>query len=187
VRGYKVDYDINTEVMLVTKHDTFYVSKDGEFVNYAKNQEYDPRYCQKLINYFNISPYDERYILDEKKGKIFAGRVPREMPILAKFCADIGVSQDLVREWAKAHVEFNEALNQARDIQEYILVTNSLLGLYTSNVAIFSMKNLIGWKNEQDIFLGGKLSIEGLMNQIAQENSNVDLLEQKKKGLKLIA
>lgn len=188
-RGKKpnIDVEVKTGVSVVTKHDTFYIDENGEFVNYNSRTKYDPRYCQKLIDYFNIPPYDEKYIFDKKKGKIFVGRVPREMPILSKFCFDMGVSLRFITDWAEKHKEFAEAMNQARDMQEYILVTNSLLGLYTSNVAIFSMKNLIGWKNEQDIFLGGKISIEGLMDQIAQENSNADLLEQKKKGLKLIA
>lgn len=178
------DKEIMTEVSVITKHDTFFVDKNGNFVNYSKSSEYDPRYCQKLIDFFNIPPYEEKYMMSER-GRIFLGRIANEMPTLSRFAAEIGISSNILHGWAEHNKEFAEAMNQARDFQEYILVTNSLLGLYTPNVAIFSLKNLVGWANEPDMFVSGQITIDGVINKISKNNTSIDLLEQSKVGAKL--
>lgn len=169
-----------SEVSLITKQDTFFVDeKTGEFVNYNKLNKYDPRYCQKLIDFFNIPPYAER-LMKHKTGIIYLGRVANEMPLLSKFATELGVPQNRLLSWSEKYTEFAEAMNLARDYQEYILVTNSLLGLYTANIAIFSMKNLINWKNEPDLLVTGKVTIEGVISRISDKNAKVDLLSQAK-------
>jgi len=176
------DENVWTKASVITKQDTFFVDENGEFVNYSVRSKYNPRYCQELINFFNIPPYEEKNIMTEK-GKVYSGRVANEMPLLARFATKIGVSSDVLYSWAEKNIEFAEAMNQARDLQEYILVTNSLLGLYTANIAIFSLKNLVNWKNEPDMFVAGKVTVEGIVGRISNKNAKVDLLSQAREGL----
>ena len=180
------DKNVFTNVSVITKKDTFYINENGEFINYDERSKYDPRYCQELINFFNIPPYEER-LMKHERGIVFLGRVANDMPLFTKFASKLGVSGDKLRIWATENKEFAEAMNQARDLQETILVTNSLLGLYTPVIAKFSLQNLAGWQSEkQDVFLSGQVSVDGLIDRISNSNSKLDLLEQKVKGLKLV-
>ena len=51
--------------------------------------------------------------------------------------------------------DFFNAYKRAKDHQERILVQNGLLGLYQGNFAIFTAKNVLGWRDKQEIKRSG--------------------------------
>jgi len=122
---------------------------------------YDPKYCEELIKYFNIEPHFETPVVTTYKDgttKEEVKLVPSDLPTLASFASLIGVHRDTINQWAKDNKEFSDAIKEAKEHQERILVTNGLMGLYQGAFAIFTAKNVIGWRDkiETDITSGGK-------------------------------
>lgn len=129
--------------------------------------KYDPKYCEELIKYFDIEPHFETPAITTYKDgttKEEVKFIPSDLPTLAGFAAKIEVNRDTLQEWAKVHQEFSVAIKRAKDLQENILVTNGLKGLYSQPFAIFTAKNVLGWrdKSETDITSGGE-RLEGIV------------------------
>jgi len=115
--------------------------------------KYKKAFCKELIDFFDIEPYIEKQRTIMSKGKPITidMEIANDWPTLAKFCTTIGVHRDTLQEWAKKHPEFSVAIKKAKEYQESILVTNGLKGLYNPGFAIFAAKNVIGWKDRQEI------------------------------------
>ena len=119
---------------------------------------YRPEYCERLIAMFNVEAFtNESYTNGngEEKTRV----VPCKFPTLARFAANIDVDRDTLKEWANktdesgalVHPEFSAAYKKAKDLQEAILVEGGLAGAYETPFAIFTAKNVIGWKDKQDV------------------------------------
>tara|TARA_B100000315_G_scaffold260662_1_gene323805 strand:- start:2297 stop:2674 length:378 start_codon:yes stop_codon:yes gene_type:complete len=75
----------------------------------------------------------------------------------------IGVDRDTLKEWANkrdedgdlVYPEFSAAYKRVTDAQERILITNGLKGGYQANFAIFTAKNVLGWRDRQDLGISG--------------------------------
>jgi hypothetical protein len=123
--------------------------------------KYDKKYCEDVMKFFNIEPHFETPVtITYKDGttKEEIKLIPSDLPTLASFASNIGIHRDTLNQWTKDHKEFSDAIKRAKEHQERILVTNGLLGLYQGAFAIFTAKNVIGWrdKTETDITSGGK-------------------------------
>ncbi len=91
--------------------------------------------------------------------------LPNDLPFIRDFAKKIGVNTDTLYEWANkkeedgalVYPEFSEALKAVKQLQEKIIVINALNGCYNSTFAIFTAKNVLGWrdKTETDITSGG--------------------------------
>ena len=73
------------------------------------------------------------------------------MPTFQGFAAEIHVDTDTLRNWRDRYPEFEKAYKQAKQLQEYIWLTNSMSGLYNTQFAIFYGKNCLGYKDKQEI------------------------------------
>ena len=120
--------------------------------------KYRPDYCEQMIDYFDKKPgHDER--IETKSGDIKVVYIAHDLPTLAGFACHIGVHRDTLHEWANktdeegelVHPEFSDAYKRAKDYQEHILITNGLKGGYQSNFAIFTAKNVLGWRDKSDL------------------------------------
>lgn len=105
-----------------------------------------------LIEYFNIEPYKEKIKkIITKSGDVI--EVPMEVandfPTLAGFACKIKVHRDTMQEWCKEHQDFSVAYKKASQFQEHFLATNGLKNLIHPNFAIFTAKNVIGWRDKQ--------------------------------------
>lgn len=113
---------------------------------------YDPKYCQDILDYFGVDPYKTKTTIKNHKGDEQEIEVPpyaTDFPTLAGFAISIGVHRDTLHEWAKTHVEFSDAYKKAKDFQERFLVINGLKGLINTPFAIFTAKNVLGWRDKQ--------------------------------------
>lgn len=130
---------------------------------------YKPEYCKKIIEYFDIEPYREREILvtNSKTGyeKTEYEEVANDLPTLSGFAHSINVNQDTLHEWCKKHQEFSEAFKRAKEMQEEILMTNGLRDNYNPAFAIFTAKNVCGWRDKQELEHSGALTFEHIKNQ----------------------
>ena len=115
--------------------------------------KYEPHICEELIKYFDIEPHFETPIITtDKKGNTVEkiAFIPSDLPTLAGFARKKKVHRDTLHEWSKKYPEFSDALKRAKECQEDILVTNGLKGLYEQPFAIFTAKNIMGWRDSKD-------------------------------------
>lgn len=128
---------------------------------------YKPEYAEQLIKYFNIPSTtvikdDDGTVSLASNGK--ALQIAAEFPTKAGFACEIGVHRDTLHEWANAtlddnktkkHPDFSDAYNMAELYQENILVQNGLTGRYNAAFTIFAAKNIIGYRDKQEVAVSG--------------------------------
>ena len=103
--------------------------------------KYKPEYCQAIKDFFNIEPTQ---IIDGKTVAI-------DLPFIQSFSRTIGVSKSTLYKWAEEHEEFSDALKFCKENQERILAANALSGRYNATFAIFTAKNILEWRDRQEI------------------------------------
>ena len=108
--------------------------------------KYKEEFCDALVEY-----YDKEPVTDGK---------PTDLPVVVGFCRTIGISKDTFYAWVKKYDTFSDAYKKAQTMQEHILITNGLAGRYDKTFAIFAAKNLIGWKDKQEVDLNAGISIK---------------------------
>jgi len=117
----------------------------------GRPSDYDPKYVQMLLDYFDIKPYQE------KTKKVLTGgalvEIPfseaSDFPTLAGFAVKIGKHRDTLHRWSEEHPEFSDAYKRAKDFQENYLAVNGNKGLIAPAFAIFTAKNVLGWRDKQ--------------------------------------
>ena len=115
---------------------------------------YKPEYCQEIIKFFDIEPHFETpVVITYKDGttKEEVKFIPSDLPLLSAFANKLKTHRSTIFRWAKKHKEFRNALKRAKDCQREILITNGLKGLYSTSFAIFTAKNLIGWRDKTEV------------------------------------
>lgn len=103
--------------------------------------DYRDEYVQMMLDYFN----------PEAPGAI--------MPLLSGFAWKIGVTRSTLHLWATAkddagnlkHPEFSDAYAKCRDAQEVVLATGGLTGAFNASFAGLTAKNILGWRDKQDL------------------------------------
>jgi len=117
-------------------------------------------------------PYitEEGEVYQDAKGKPVM--IPCEFPTLASFACQINVCRDTLYEWSTArypegheqenklkYPEFSYSYKVTKEHQERILTQGGLTGAFQGNFAIFTAKNVIGWRDKHDIALEGEVGI----------------------------
>lgn len=128
--------------------------------------KYRTEYCQQLIDYFSIDPTKitaDETVSSADGDKLIARRMPQRMPWLEGFARKIGVHRNTLRDWCDLHPEFAEAYETAKDLQREFIVDVALSGAAPASFAIFTMKNVCGWRDERDLKL-----------KKAKEEGNID-------------
>ena len=124
---------------------------------------YDPKFCGELLEFFSQPPTREVTIRDAK-GNERTEILPGTFPTLARFAAMIGVTRETLHDWATAknpqgelkHPDFSFAYKKAKEFQEANLVEGTLAGAYNSTFAIFTAKNVLGWRDKTEQEITGK-------------------------------
>lgn len=120
--------------------------------------KYKPRYCQKLIDFFDVEPYEERKIPHYKgSGKNREHvwddikLIPRRLPTLRKFAKSIKVSYVTTYEWINKYKEFSNAFTHAKEIRKEFLIDNALAGMYPPNTFKFVAVNLTDMRDVTEV------------------------------------
>ena len=103
--------------------------------------KYDPKYCQEMIDFF------DRDYTEKIHNKIEACNFPS----IAGFARKIGVAKKTLYNWAEQHPDFLHVLERCKDVQEDILINNSLKGSYNAAFSQFLLKNTHGFKDKQEV------------------------------------
>ena len=121
----------------------------------GRPSKYKPEYCDQIIEYFSVTPYENKVVetIHTKGGDIIKKykEVPSDLPLISKFARSIGVTHETIDEWARVHREFSLALKEAKKLQEAHLITNALRDNFAQAFSIFAMKNMCGWRDRQEI------------------------------------
>ena len=115
---------------------------------------YEESFCDDLIEYFDEEPHFETPVVTTYKDgttKEEVKFIPCDLPTLAGFARMKGVHRDTINQWTKDHPKFSDAIKRAKELQEHILITNGLKGLYAQPFAIMATKNIMNWRDRQDI------------------------------------
>lgn len=131
-------------------------SKQPDQPEAGQPTKYKPEYCQQLIDYFSIEPLEiirEQEITDTEGGKYISRRLPQRFPWFEGFARKIGVHRNTLKNWCDEYPEFAEAYETAKDLQREFLVDIGLSGATSASFAIFTMKNVCGWRDERDLKL----------------------------------
>ena len=110
---------------------------------------YRPEFCERLLAFFDVPPFTVTEV-QKKDGSIALVETAAELPTFAAFAKQLGTTCDVLLAWEKAHPAFMQAAQKARDLQGNILIQNSLRGNYSASFAVFTAKNLLGWKDGKE-------------------------------------
>jgi hypothetical protein len=116
--------------------------------------KYKPEYCDEIIAFFDIEPYREVsdvYTYKDGTTKETKRLVANDLPFISSFAFKIGVSTETLHEWSRVHPEFSVALKRAKQLQESMLATNGLMNTYAQPFAIFTAKNIAGWRDKTEV------------------------------------
>ncbi len=134
--------------------------------------EYDPKYVQALLDYFDVKPYEQRLEdIVTSKGDVITIKkdVASDFKTLAGFAVSIGFHRDTLHKWSQDFPEFSDAYKRAKDFQENFLAVNGNKGLISPAFGIFTAKNVLNWRDKKDIDHSGfikDISDEDLDQQI---------------------
>jgi hypothetical protein len=103
---------------------------------------YKPEYAVQLNEYFS-----SRIYIRTETGK----EIAEDFKSLAGFGLKIGVHRDTLHEWSRKYPEFSDAYKRAKEWQEFYLITNGLKGIINCSFAIFTAKNVLNWRDKQDV------------------------------------
>lgn len=130
---------------------------------------YDPKYCKELVAYFSREPYREKEITHtNSKGEDWTEykEVANDPPFFSAFARKIKVDTDTIVEWSHKYADFSVAYKRAKELQQEFIVTNGLKNLYAQPFAIFTMKNVCGWRDKNEFDFGDKAT--GAIRSIAE-------------------
>lgn len=110
---------------------------------------YQPEFCDRLLAFFDVPPFHITEVM-KKDGSVNLVETAAELPTFASFAKSLGTTVSVLLVWEKKYPAFREATQRARDLQGNILIQNSLRGNYSSSFAVFTAKNLLGWKDGKE-------------------------------------
>jgi len=133
----------------------------------GRPSKFKPEYCELLVSFCDIAPWIAKDMTITKSDGTQIDKTelePSDMPFYIDFCKKIGIDYSTFENWkAKENVEkypgFFRAYQKAEKLREKILVQNGLRGLYSPAFAIFTAKNLFGWRDRSEVDLGAKDSL----------------------------
>jgi len=116
--------------------------------------KYKPEYCQGIIEYFDIEPYREvEETITFKNGdtKTYYKNVANDLRFFSAYARSIGVAHETLREWRKVYPEFSVAYKAAKGLQKEHLIANGLQNTFAQPFAVFTAKNILGWRDKSDV------------------------------------
>ena len=130
---------------------------------HGRPPKYRDEFAEQLIEFFKQPPTRE-VVVKDAKGNETTQILPGFFPTLARFATNIGVCRDTLHDWSVAknldgslkHPRFSDAYKIAKSLQEANLVEGTITGAYNSTFAIFTAKNVLGWRDKVEQEITGK-------------------------------
>ena len=134
--------------------DAFKAAKRPPRKGEGRPSKYDPKFCEAIVRFFDV-PHS-RIITIKTTGKNDYCKeeekeVANALPFFSGFARKIGVVHDTLLEWKAKYPEFSVSFTRAKELQEEMLVANSLKGLYDSRYAVFASKNITKMRDKVEL------------------------------------
>lgn len=123
--------------------------KSADAVAKSTALRYQPEFCERLLAFFDVPAFHVTEVT-KRDGSVSLVETAAELPTFAAFAKQLGTTCEVLKGWEVKHPAFHEAAQKARDLQGNILIQNSLRGNYSASFAVFTAKNLLGWKDGKD-------------------------------------
>ena len=136
-------------------------------IHAGQPSKFKNQFTKLLLDYFSVKPY-----FADETGKLTAG----DFPTLAGFAISIGVHRETLLNWTKEDREFFDAYKRAKDYQENFLVVNAMKGLIHPSFSIFTAKNILNWREKQEVELNDSRAITILPEDL---ESRIEMLKSK--------
>ena len=127
---------------------------DPDCCQCGRPTKFEPRYCKMLVDFFSSEHYREVEVEHSNaKGDTWYKRELKanDIPYFSAFARKIGVTHKTLLQWTEHYTEFREAYEVAKQLQEHFLIVNGLQGHYNAAFAIFTAKNILGWRDKRDV------------------------------------
>jgi len=124
----------------------------------AAKSKYKPEFVQQLLDYFGKES-GTWHAVENKAGLVKYIRRPVELPLYQSFAREIGITHRTLLNWTTdrdregklKYPEWAKAWDAVKGDQLRVLVENGLLGGYQTAFAIFTAKNILGWRDAVDV------------------------------------
>lgn len=125
---------------------------------------YKPEYAKMIVEFFSPPYYliKDMTITRPDGTQIDNTKLEALPPIfLSDFARSIGVSnihyRQIFSDWAKKNKDYSDALKEAKGLEVERYRVNGSLHLYNPAFAIFTLKNIAGWRDKQEIEHSGEV------------------------------
>ena len=149
----------------------------------GRPSKYKPEYCQKIIEYFTQDLYTERVKsrITSKSGSVCENLelLPNAPKWFGSFAYSIGTTQVTLRSWTKTQPEFLSAFTRAKELQHEHIRSLGNMGLFNSNFATFTMKNISDWRDKKDLELSGKVDSQIFFAEMVANSQDALINERK--------
>ena len=136
-------------------------TKKNKSFKLGRPTKYDPKLCKGIIDFFTQDLYHQRIksTITQKNGSVVENYelVPNPPLFINEYAYSIGCTHKTLENWTKKHPDFLLAFMRVKQmIQEHIIKLANI-GLFNSNFATFTMKNISTWRDKKDLELSGKV------------------------------
>ena len=85
---------------------------------------------------------------------------------LGDFAVKRGYHRQRLSEFAEDSQKFSDTLKKAKQIQENKLVMGALLNKFNPTMAIFTLKNVAGWRDKKDVGIDASEDLKEIMKKM---------------------
>lgn len=160
-------------------------NKDNKTYKLGRPSKYSPRFNKGIIDFFTQDLYTSRIksTITQKNGSVVKNYelVPNPPLFLAEYGYTIGVTDETLRQWAKHKPDFSLSFTRAKQLQQEHIIKLANIGLFNSNFATFTMKNISHWRDKKDLELSGKVDSQLFFGEMLTNSQ--DALENERKVL----
>ena len=128
----------------------------------GRPSKYKEIYCKRLIEFFSRDRVTtQTSTLKKTNGEIRESTVvvANELPFFVQFELENNLSPGKCSKWNNAkdrdgnykYPSFRKAYSIAKGLQEQFLASNAIQGYYQPHFSVFAAKNILGWRDQQDI------------------------------------
>ena len=146
----------------------------------GRPSKYKPEFCQMLEDFFDIEPnYEKEVDHYDKVGNVKwrdTQKIPNKLPSLRRFAHSVGVKPFTMYDWTDPNEEtykpeFSQAYARAKKVLlKWFIAENALERVYDAKFALFILKNISDWTDQQQLEVGEGL-LSGLLKQISETHA----------------
>ncbi len=136
----------------------------------GRPSKYDPKFCKGIIDYFTQDLYTSRIksTITQKNGSVVKNfeLVANPPLFINEYAYTLGVTHKTLDNWTKSKPDFLLAFTRAKQLIQEHIIKLANIGLFNSNFATFTMKNISNWRDKKDLELSGKVDSQVFFAQM---------------------